>query len=168
MSSHSDDCTDVRSQGERLRATKLLLTIMARTSFQRQGQALVTPSRVERRCRILGLKAALYARRHKPSGSANPTSTACPCSPSDGAFRPPSFAALPSATAGRRAPVRFTKHDGFRILARRQCDRVRLFNRNGYDFIARSLDGMRIGRKGERIPDRSSATSGMRRSHIWR
>ena len=26
------------------------------------------------------------------------------------------------------------KHDGFRILARRQGDRVRLFTRNGYDF----------------------------------
>ena len=29
------------------------------------------------------------------------------------------------------------KHDGFRILARRQADRVRLVTRNGYDFTAR-------------------------------
>src|SRR5215831_6189191 len=29
------------------------------------------------------------------------------------------------------------KHDGFRILARRESDRVRLFTRNGYDFTAR-------------------------------
>jgi bifunctional non-homologous end joining protein LigD len=29
------------------------------------------------------------------------------------------------------------KHDGFRILARREGDRVRLFTRNGYDFTAR-------------------------------
>ena len=29
------------------------------------------------------------------------------------------------------------KHDGFRILARRRADRVRLVTRNGYDFTAR-------------------------------
>jgi bifunctional non-homologous end joining protein LigD len=29
------------------------------------------------------------------------------------------------------------KHDGFRIMARRDGDRVRLFTRNGYDFTAR-------------------------------
>jgi bifunctional non-homologous end joining protein LigD len=29
------------------------------------------------------------------------------------------------------------KHDGFRIAARREGDRVRLFTRNGYDFTAR-------------------------------
>ena len=29
------------------------------------------------------------------------------------------------------------KHDGFRILARRDGDRVRLFTRNGFDFTAR-------------------------------
>ena len=29
------------------------------------------------------------------------------------------------------------KHDGFRIVARREGDRVRLFTRNGYDFTAR-------------------------------
>jgi bifunctional non-homologous end joining protein LigD len=29
------------------------------------------------------------------------------------------------------------KHDGFRILARREDDRVRLFTRNGYDFMSR-------------------------------
>ena len=29
------------------------------------------------------------------------------------------------------------KHDGFRILARRQGNRVRLFTRNGYDFTIR-------------------------------
>jgi bifunctional non-homologous end joining protein LigD len=29
------------------------------------------------------------------------------------------------------------KHDGFRILARRESDRVRLFTRNGYDFATR-------------------------------
>jgi bifunctional non-homologous end joining protein LigD len=29
------------------------------------------------------------------------------------------------------------KHDGFRILARRDADGVRLFTRNGYDFAAR-------------------------------
>jgi ATP-dependent DNA ligase len=29
------------------------------------------------------------------------------------------------------------KHDGFRILARRDAARVRLFTRNGYDFAAR-------------------------------
>jgi bifunctional non-homologous end joining protein LigD len=29
------------------------------------------------------------------------------------------------------------KHDGFRILARRDKERVRLFTRNGYDFTAR-------------------------------
>ena len=29
------------------------------------------------------------------------------------------------------------KHDGFRILARRQGDRVRLLTRNGYDFTSR-------------------------------
>jgi bifunctional non-homologous end joining protein LigD len=29
------------------------------------------------------------------------------------------------------------KHDGFRILARREEERVRLFTRNGYDFTAR-------------------------------
>jgi ATP-dependent DNA ligase len=29
------------------------------------------------------------------------------------------------------------KHDGFRILARRDAKRVRLFTRNGYDFTAR-------------------------------
>ena len=29
------------------------------------------------------------------------------------------------------------KHDGFRILARRESDRIRLFTRNGYDFTVR-------------------------------
>jgi ATP-dependent DNA ligase len=29
------------------------------------------------------------------------------------------------------------KHDGFRIVARRNGDRVRLFTRNGYDFSSR-------------------------------
>jgi bifunctional non-homologous end joining protein LigD len=29
------------------------------------------------------------------------------------------------------------KHDGFRIMARRDCERVRLITRNGYDFTAR-------------------------------
>jgi bifunctional non-homologous end joining protein LigD len=29
------------------------------------------------------------------------------------------------------------KHDGFRILARREAERVRLYTRNGYDFTAR-------------------------------
>ena len=29
------------------------------------------------------------------------------------------------------------KHDGFRILARREGDRIRLFTRNGYDFTVR-------------------------------
>jgi bifunctional non-homologous end joining protein LigD len=29
------------------------------------------------------------------------------------------------------------KHDGFRILARRDAERVRLFTQNGYDFTAR-------------------------------
>ena len=29
------------------------------------------------------------------------------------------------------------KHDGFRILARRDAKGVRLFTRNGYDFTAR-------------------------------
>ncbi len=29
------------------------------------------------------------------------------------------------------------KHDGFRILARRQADRMRLYTRNGYDFTER-------------------------------
>jgi bifunctional non-homologous end joining protein LigD len=29
------------------------------------------------------------------------------------------------------------KHDGFRILARREAARVRLYTRNGYDFTAR-------------------------------
>ena len=28
-------------------------------------------------------------------------------------------------------------HDGFRILARRQGDRIKLFTRNGYDFTSR-------------------------------
>ena len=29
------------------------------------------------------------------------------------------------------------KHDGFRILARREGDRIRLFTRDGYDFTVR-------------------------------
>jgi bifunctional non-homologous end joining protein LigD len=29
------------------------------------------------------------------------------------------------------------KHDGFRILARREADRIRLYTRNGYDFTER-------------------------------
>ena len=29
------------------------------------------------------------------------------------------------------------KHDGFRILARREAARVRLYTRNGYDYTAR-------------------------------
>jgi ATP-dependent DNA ligase len=48
---------------------------------------------------------------------------------------------LPSAT-GRRPPsgrgwVHEIKHDGFRILARRDERGLRLFTRNGYDFTAR-------------------------------
>jgi ATP-dependent DNA ligase len=32
------------------------------------------------------------------------------------------------------------KHDGFRILARREGDRIRLFTRNGYDFVVSAED----------------------------
>jgi hypothetical protein len=41
----------------------------------------------------------------------------------------------PAGSAGRLFGE--IKHDGFRILARRQAGRVRLVTRNGYDFTAR-------------------------------
>jgi bifunctional non-homologous end joining protein LigD len=44
-----------------------------------------------------------------------------------------------SASVSQRAAgwIHEIKHDGFRILARRDAKRVRLFSRNGYDFTAR-------------------------------
>ena len=67
--------------------------------------------------------------------------TSCLCSPSSAAFRAPSLAPVPSSTGhyaadGRRLGHEI-KHDGFRIVARREGNRVRLFTRNGYDFTAR-------------------------------
>src|SRR6201993_4080942 len=49
------------------------------------------------------------------------------------------------------------KHDGFRILARRDVARVRLFTRNGYDFAARFP---KITATGESLPVRSCVLDG--------
>ena len=57
----------------------------------------------------------------------------------DLSFRPfepclPRPAKEPPAGAGW---IHEIKHDGFRIIARRDANAVRLFTRNGYDFTAR-------------------------------
>jgi bifunctional non-homologous end joining protein LigD len=49
------------------------------------------------------------------------------------------------------------KHDGFRILARRESDCVRLFTRNGYDFTARYP---KIAAALESLPVRSCVVDG--------
>jgi bifunctional non-homologous end joining protein LigD len=49
------------------------------------------------------------------------------------------------------------KHDGFRILARRDNGRVRLFTRNGYDFSARFP---KIAAAVENLPVRSCVVDG--------
>jgi bifunctional non-homologous end joining protein LigD len=49
------------------------------------------------------------------------------------------------------------KHDGFRILARRDKDRVRLYTRNGYDFTARFP---KIAATVETLPVRSCMLDG--------
>jgi bifunctional non-homologous end joining protein LigD len=49
------------------------------------------------------------------------------------------------------------KHDGFRILARRDAARVRLFTRNGYDFAARFP---KIAATVESLPVRSCVLDG--------
>jgi bifunctional non-homologous end joining protein LigD len=49
------------------------------------------------------------------------------------------------------------KHDGFRILARRDAERVRLFTRHGTDFTARYP---KIAAAVERLPVRSCALDG--------
>jgi len=49
------------------------------------------------------------------------------------------------------------KHDGFRILARRDRDRVRLFTRNGFDFTARYP---KIAAALESLPVRSCVVDG--------
>jgi ATP-dependent DNA ligase len=49
------------------------------------------------------------------------------------------------------------KHDGFRILARRQADRIRLYTRNGYDFTERYP---KIVRALESLPVRSCYIDG--------
>ena len=59
------------------------------------------------------------------------------------AFTP--SAALPSAMGKHpagpaTARIHEIKHDGFRILARREGDRIRLFTRNGYDFVVSAED----------------------------
>jgi len=46
----------------------------------------------------------------------------------------PSPAEKPSAGSGWLHEI---KHDGFRMLVRREATRVRLFTRNGYDWIER-------------------------------
>jgi bifunctional non-homologous end joining protein LigD len=49
------------------------------------------------------------------------------------------------------------KHDGFRILARRDAERLRLFTRHGTDFTARYP---KIATAVESLPVRSSALDG--------
>ena len=49
------------------------------------------------------------------------------------------------------------KHDGFRILARREASRVRLYTRNGYDFTARFP---KIAATVETLPVRSCVLDG--------
>jgi ATP-dependent DNA ligase len=49
------------------------------------------------------------------------------------------------------------KHDGFRILARRDAARVQLFTRNGYDFAARFP---KIAATVESLPVRSCVLDG--------
>ena len=49
------------------------------------------------------------------------------------------------------------KHDGFRILARREAERVRLFTRHGTDFTARYP---KIAAALESLPVRSCALDG--------
>ena len=63
------------------------------------------------------------------------------CSPIGAASKAPSLCNHVSRD-GHSPPngdgwVHEIKHDGFRILARREGDRIRLFTRNGYDFAVR-------------------------------
>jgi ATP-dependent DNA ligase len=57
--------------------------------------------------------------------------------------RPTSKPCLPCLPRSAKEPpsgpdwIHEIKHDGFRILARREAARVRLYTRNGYDFTAR-------------------------------
>jgi ATP-dependent DNA ligase len=57
--------------------------------------------------------------------------------------RPTSKPCLPCLPRSAKEPpsgpdwIHEIKHDGFRILARREASRVRLYTRNGYDFTAR-------------------------------
>jgi ATP-dependent DNA ligase len=57
------------------------------------------------------------------------------------------------------------KHDGFRILARREGDRIRLFTRNGYDFAVRFP---KIALAVAASPVRSCVVDGERSSSIGR
>jgi ATP-dependent DNA ligase len=56
--------------------------------------------------------------------------------------RPTSKPCLPCLPRSAKKPpsgpdwIHEIKHDGFRILARREASRVRLYTRNGYDFTA--------------------------------
>ena len=66
------------------------------------------------------------------------------------------------APPGKKPPtgpgwIHEIKHDGFRILARRDKGRVRLFTRNGYDFSARFP---KIAAAVESLPVRSCVVDG--------
>jgi bifunctional non-homologous end joining protein LigD len=85
---------------------------------QCRGASRVTLPQAMRRRGNFGIPVWSMFRRRKP--------TIAPCLPRP-AKEPPSGADW----------IHEIKHDGFRILARRDKERVRLFTRNGYDFTAR-------------------------------
>jgi hypothetical protein len=96
--------------------------------------------------------------------------TACLRSPIGAASKAPSLCNHVSRdvhTARRTAYgwVHEIKHDGFRILARCEGDRIRLFTRNGYDFAVRFP---KIALAVAASPVRSCVVDGERSSSIGR
>jgi len=77
--------------------------------------------------------------------------------------RPTSKPCLPCLPRSAKEPpsgpdwIHEIKHDGFRILARREASRVRLYTRNGYDFTARFP---KIAATVETLPVRSCMLDG--------
>jgi ATP-dependent DNA ligase len=77
--------------------------------------------------------------------------------------RPTLTACLPCLPRSAKEPqsgpdwIHEIKHDGFRILARRDASRVRLYTRNGYDFTARFP---KIAATVETLPVRSCVLDG--------
>jgi ATP-dependent DNA ligase len=78
-------------------------------------------------------------------------------------LRPTSKPCLPCLPRSAKEPpsgpdwIHEIKHDGFRILARREAGRVRLYTRNGYDFTARFP---KIAATVETLPMRSCVLDG--------